>query len=309
MIVNSETSLPYPPFVDIEGVINMRSVGGYATSTGGVAKPNIIYRSGDISSITERGRGQFSALGVHVVFDFRADSEIKDYDSATPAMEGVKIIRAPAGIQNAFDPASIAIRLKKWQIDELQAFLNTYEEILDTATEAFRTVFIHLRDHPDQPCLIHCTGKEEQFITLSISHLTPFANAAGKDRTGMFVTLLLMVLGVEDRYIIDEYALTTVGLAPSMPHLLHKLQKMPVFRDNWEGLLNMGSSKYVRKGKRWQLCLTDARIVSFELIRPETMVATLRLIRAKYDGAEGYLKTQLNLDDEDIEKIRGNYLV
>lgn len=39
------------------------------------------------------------------------------------------------------------------------------------------------------------------------------------------------------------------------------------------------------------------------------MVATLRLIRAKYDGAEGYLKTQLNLDDEDIEKIRGNYLV
>lgn len=116
-------------------------------------------------------------------------------------------------------------------------------------------------------------------------------------------------MGVEDRYIIDEYALTTVGLAPSMPHLLHKLQKMPVFRDNWEGLLNMGSSKYVRKGKRWQLCLTDARIVSFELIRPETMVATLRLIRAKYDGAEGYLKTQLNLDDEDIEKIRGNYLV
>ncbi|KAJ3895566.1 protein-tyrosine phosphatase-like protein [Lentinula edodes] len=265
MIVNSESSLPYPPFVDVEGVINMRSVGGYATSTGGVVKPNVIYRSGDISSITERGRGQFSALGVRVVFDFRADSEIKDYDSATPAMEGVKIIRAPAGIQNAFDPASIAIRLKKWQIDELQAFLNTYEEILDTATEAFRTVFIHLRDHPDQPCLIHCT--------------------AGKDRTGMFVTLLLMVLGVEDRYIIDEYALTTVGLAPSMPHLLHKLQKMPVFRDNWEGLLNMGSSK------------------------PETMVATLRLIRAKYDGAEGYLKTQLNLDDEDIEKIRGNYLV
>ncbi|KAJ3981200.1 protein-tyrosine phosphatase-like protein [Lentinula detonsa] len=265
MIVSSEPFLPYPPFVDIEGIINIRSVGGYTTGTGRVLKPNVIYRSGDISSITDRGKEQFSELGVHVVFDFRAENEIKNYDSATPTLEGVKMIRAPAGIQNAFDPASIAIRLKNWATDELQAFLTTYEEILDTATEAFRTVFVHLRDHPDQPCLVHCT--------------------AGKDRTGMFITLFLMVLNVEDRHIVDEYALTTVGLAPSMPELTRKLQKMPVFRDNWEGLLNMGSSK------------------------PETMVVTLQLIREKYNGAEGYLKTRLNLDEEDIEKIRENYLI
>ncbi|KAJ4485861.1 protein-tyrosine phosphatase-like protein [Lentinula aciculospora] len=265
MIVNSESSLPYPPFVEVEGVINMRSVGGYTTSTGRTLKPNIIYRSGDVSSITERGRVQFSELGIHTVFDFRADSEIKDYDSATPAMERVTMIRAPAGIEHAFDPASIAIRLKKWETDELQAFLGTYEEILDTATEAFRTVFVHLRDHPDEPCLVHCT--------------------AGKDRTGMFITLLLMLLGVEDHQIVDEYALTTVGLAPSMPQLIRKFQKMPVFRDNWEGVLNMGSSK------------------------PETMVATMRLIGQKYDGVEGYLKAQLNLDGEDIERIQENYLI
>ncbi|KAJ3754018.1 protein-tyrosine phosphatase-like protein [Lentinula raphanica] len=265
MVVNLEPSLPYPPFVDVEGVINIRSVGGYTTSTGRALKPIVIYRSGDISSITHKGKEQFSELGVHVVFDFRADSEIKNYDSATPSMEGINIIRAPAGIQNAFDPASIAIRLKNWTTDELGAFLTTYGEILDTATEAFRTVFIHLRDHPDQPCLVHCT--------------------AGKDRTGMFITLLLMILGVEDRDIIDEYALTTVGLAPSMPQLTRKLQKMPVFRDNWDGLLNMGSSK------------------------PETMVATLQFIREKYNGAEAYLKTHLNLDEEDILKIRENYLI
>jgi hypothetical protein len=102
--------LPCPPFVDVEGVVNIRSVGRYTTTTGCIVKPNIIYRSGDVSSITERGRKQFSELGVHIVFDFRADAEIKDFDSSTPPIEGVTMIRTPAGIQRAFDPVSVAMR-------------------------------------------------------------------------------------------------------------------------------------------------------------------------------------------------------
>lgn len=111
MLVSTESSLPYPPFVDVEGVINIRSVGGYtSTSTRRAVKPNILYRSGDVSNISERGKKQFKQLGVRVVFDFRADNEIKNYDSVTPAIEGVRMVRAPAGIQNSFDPVSIAMR-------------------------------------------------------------------------------------------------------------------------------------------------------------------------------------------------------
>jgi hypothetical protein len=43
--------------------------------------------------------------------------------------------------------------------------------------------------------------------------------------------------------------------------------------------------------------------------RPETMAATLQLIQKKYNGAEGYFKTHLNLNGEDIAKIRRNCLV
>ncbi|KAE9400593.1 hypothetical protein BT96DRAFT_919426 [Gymnopus androsaceus JB14] len=265
MLVNAESSIPYPPFVDIEGVINIRSVGGYTTSTGRVVKPNIIYRSGDVSSITERGREQFTQLGVHVVFDFRADNEIKDYDSATPAIEGVRIIRAPAGIPNAFDPVSIAMRLKKYETNELEAFLVTYQEILETAGETFRKVFTHLRDYPDQTCLVHCT--------------------AGKDRTGMFIALFMMVLGVLDTQVIQEYALTSAGLAPVFHLLTRKFQNIAVFRDNWKGMIAMGTSK------------------------PETMTAILQIIREKYGGVEGYFKTHLQMDEQDIEKIRSNYLL
>ncbi|KIK70730.1 hypothetical protein GYMLUDRAFT_51940 [Collybiopsis luxurians FD-317 M1] len=272
MVVALDSRLPSPPFVEVEGVINLRSVGGNSTQTGQMVKHNIIYRSGDVSGITKKGREQFAHLGVHTVFDFRADNEIKNYDSETPGIEGVEIIRAPAGIQNSFDPVSIAIRLKKWETDELDAFLTLYQEILETAAEAFRKVFLHLRDHPDRPCLVHCT--------------------AGKDRTGIFITLLMMVirlrkvgiLGVEDSQIVEEYALTTIGLAPALPLLTKKLEKMQVFRENWKGATNMGSSK------------------------PETMAATLQLIQEKYGGAELYFKQFLNLNDDDIGKIRKSYL-
>ncbi|KAF9076016.1 protein-tyrosine phosphatase-like protein [Rhodocollybia butyracea] len=257
--------LPCPPFVDVEGVVNIRSVGRYTTTAGRAVKPNIIYRSGDVSSITERGRKQFSELGVHIVFDFRADAEIKDFDSSTPPIEGVKMIRTPAGIQRAFDPVSVAMRLKHWEENELEAFLSLYEEILETGKDAFKTVFLHLRDHPEEPCLVHCT--------------------AGKDRTGIFTTLLLLILGVEDRHIVDEYALTTIGLEPALPMLTRKMEKVAVYRENWKGMQNMGSSK------------------------PETMTAVLQLIQTKYDGAEGYFKTHLNLNGEDIAKIRKNFLV
>lgn len=43
--------------------------------------------------------------------------------------------------------------------------------------------------------------------------------------------------------------------------------------------------------------------------RPETIAGTLRLLRRKYDGAEGYFRSHLNLNGEDIAKIRRNYLV
>lgn len=39
------------------------------------------------------------------------------------------------------------------------------------------------------------------------------------------------------------------------------------------------------------------------------MIATLKILREKYGGAEGYLKGHTKLTNDDLEKIRGNFLV
>lgn len=67
-------------------------------------------------------------------------------------------------------------------------------EYLDHGKDAFRTIFTHIRDHPDQSCLIHCS--------------------AGKDRTGVAIALILATAGVETSTIQQEYRLSEEGLKP-----------------------------------------------------------------------------------------------
>lgn len=49
--------LSRPPFVSISGVVNARDLGGCPTDTPGfITKPNLVYRSGEVSYITEGGK-------------------------------------------------------------------------------------------------------------------------------------------------------------------------------------------------------------------------------------------------------------
>lgn len=47
-----------------------------------------------------------------------------------------------------------------------QAFLALYMEIIEKGTDPIHKVLTHIRDHPDDPCLVHCTGSNALWIPL-----------------------------------------------------------------------------------------------------------------------------------------------
>ena len=48
--------LSQPPFVTVPGVVNVRDLGSYPTSYPGmITKPRFLFRSGEVSAITEEG--------------------------------------------------------------------------------------------------------------------------------------------------------------------------------------------------------------------------------------------------------------
>lgn len=93
-----------------------------------------------------------------------------------------------------YSPEAIALRYKDYtSSDGTEGFRRAYEDILENGSGSYKKIFEHIRDKPNEGCLVHCT--------------------AGKDRTGLLVALVLQLVGVKDEIIAEEYGLTEIGLA------------------------------------------------------------------------------------------------
>ncbi|KAF8664378.1 hypothetical protein AX16_000749 [Volvariella volvacea WC 439] len=224
--VDAETIqiLSSAPFVKVEGIVNIRDVGGYsvAREPGRRVKSGVVFRSGEPSRITDVGKAQLKNLA-STVFDLRSPREIALSPSVLGSVEGITVVTTPIATDESYDPASLQKRLESFSSNEQEAFRALYQEMLEHGGETWGTILRHLRDNPTSPCLVHCTG--------------------GKDRTGVLAALLLLLLGVSDEDIIKDYSLTTFGLRPALPFLLVRFQKEPVFKDNLAGTMNMAKSE------------------------------------------------------------------
>jgi len=170
----TELELPSPPFVVVEGGKNFRDIGGYPItgSDSKSVKRGFVYRSANLGNITDNGRKTLvSPLGIRVIFDLRRPDEGK-----CEQIPGCVTIHTP--ILGCLLPRLLSSNY----------MVNVYSNIL--AAGAFRRVFEHVRDNPDEPFLIHC--------------------ALGKDRTGVLAALMLRIAGVSDLNIIREYELTDI---------------------------------------------------------------------------------------------------
>lgn len=185
--------IPYPapesliiptntPFIEIDGVVNVRDIGGHITPDGKRVKTGQIFRSASLSHITPTGKSQLSALKPCLICDLRSDEEVKNdphpqlgdvrYVNIGMATEGDKARRLWLLI---FRPKKLNTLLPRLYVDVI------LEENAPAIGQALRAVV----DANNLPMLIHCT--------------------AGKDRTGVVVALLLALVGVSEEQVIADY--------------------------------------------------------------------------------------------------------
>jgi len=224
------TEILSPPFVHVEGVHNFRDLGGYLIRTHTNAGPlsvrrNLIFRCAEPSKITTAGAQTLRSLGITTLFDLRSGPELEKQKARTPVVhvDGIRREFAPVFADEDYSPESIALRYKDYASSGTEGFTRAYTEILEHAPPSYRRVFMHVRDKPEEACVIHCT--------------------AGKDRTGVLAALILRLAGVDERTIAHEYALTEIGLAPLRPVIMQRLIDQPALEGNREGAMNMGSAK------------------------------------------------------------------
>ncbi len=190
-------SLASPPFIPIEGIHNFRSIGDYPTSIPhSTTRSDVLFRSAEPSKVTPAGVQSLKNLKITTIFDLRSLPEIKRMKAHTPITEidGIERVFVPVFKDTDYSPEAITLRYNDYTSDDgTEGFRRAYADILENGAGAYRRIFEHLRDKPQEACLVHCT--------------------AGKDRTGLLIALVLQLVGVQTETIAEEYGLTDVGLA------------------------------------------------------------------------------------------------
>lgn len=191
-----------------------------------------------------------------------ADVEVSTTDVFQPF--GITRLWTPVFAEKDYGPDKVALRYKDYTRNTPEGFVSAYKDITASAPNAYGTVFKHLAKASPEPCLIHCT--------------------AGKDRTGVLVAMLFMLVGVDDETIAHEYSLTDQGLAELKPLFIERLLKNPALEGNLEGIQNMVSSK------------------------KENMLASLAMLREEYGAPERYMQERCGLSDAELQQLRTNLL-
>ena len=167
---------------------NFRDFGGYITFDGKRVKRGKLYRSDTLSLLSDADVAEVSKLGLNRIVDLRTDSEInrEGNDRIYPGNE-TKYDFLYFGYGDPYlAKAQVSTELA-WDILQVN-FPCLYVNILKQNEMSIKLVFDRFADSSQYPILIHCTQ--------------------GKDRTGIVIALLLLLLGVPRSTVMEDYMLT-----------------------------------------------------------------------------------------------------
>lgn len=158
-----------PRLIDVEGVDNMRDLGGYGIKQG------LIYRSGRLSE--EDGKDKITASGKTTMLDelnIKSEIDLRRYDenggiTASPLGSSVNYLHLPM----VYGGNNIA------------TYKGTYEGYEYDNPKQIKDFFTYLSEESHYPLVFHCS--------------------IGKDRTGCLAYLLEGLLGMEEEYLIRDY--------------------------------------------------------------------------------------------------------
>ncbi|WP_336245482.1 tyrosine-protein phosphatase [Nonomuraea sp. SYSU D8015] len=184
-------------WIDLEGAVNARDLGGLPTRDGGVTRSGRIFRADNLQGLTPRDVDLLvGELNLRHVVDLRSNAEV--------ALEGPGPLTTVPEVRHhhltLFAEGGRHTDVEADTIDG-ERVLPWAERVLDEELRVTGFYFGYLRDRPsavvaalramsldDGAAVVHC--------------------AAGKDRTGVLAALALEIAGVTREAIVEDYVAT-----------------------------------------------------------------------------------------------------
>ena len=163
-----------PRVMNIDGIYNVRDLGGYQTAFGKRTLQGLAYRGGALTPrprdvifhrLTKKGKQTMAELGIQAELDFRDEAEAGVSLAAGSCIDGATLTYHTVG---------------------------SYAGLLTVHREECRKIFSYLANPSNYPLYCHCS--------------------AGADRTGSVCCLLLALLGVSKTECVQDYEFTSFSL-------------------------------------------------------------------------------------------------
>jgi protein-tyrosine phosphatase len=251
---------------------NARDIGGYATTDGHHVKWGTIFRSDAISTADATDLAKLDALGIKLICDFRAPSEVEE-DGADVPVAGAENVSLP--IFDADNDLSAKLRgaITSGDTAQQEALLGngkgaqilvdggTYLAGDPTAEKNYRALLERLTDPASLPAFTHCT--------------------AGKDRTGWSTAIILSALGVPKKTVVEDYLLTNEYTKEKNASTLESVESL----------------------------MADPSLLLPVLeVRPEYIAASFDAVKKEYGTFDNYLRKGLGISKAELAELRKNLL-
>ncbi|MFD4366271.1 tyrosine-protein phosphatase [Rhodococcus sp. NPDC058521] len=193
----------------LESVPNFRDIGGYGAHGGGVVRTGAVFRSTDLSRLSDEDSAALARLDIRTVYDLRSVAErdrapdrlppgssalaldvLRDRGGSAITAQMLRVIEDPMIAETELGGGRAA-----------RYFESSYRDFvtMPSAVAAYRTMFAGLvgdEEGEPLPALVHCT--------------------TGKDRTGWATAALHLLLGVSEEHVFDDYLSTNGYLLPAL---------------------------------------------------------------------------------------------
>lgn len=236
-------------WIDLDGAVNVRDLGGLPVAGGGVTAGGVLVRADNLQGLSERDVAVLvEEVGVRVVVDLRTGAEVE--------LEGPGPLVADPRVQMRHHSLHPEVGyLTDVEVDQLFPWQEGERTTDADEAPAVRAYLGYLRDRPDS--VVGALRAIVEADGAAIVHC-----AAGKDRTGVVCALALETAGVQRAAVVADFTAT----AERLDRILDRLRSSPTYALDLE-----------------------RRDADTHLPRAETMERVLAVLTERHGGPEGWL--------------------
>jgi len=175
--------------IRLEGATNFRDIGGGRNEDGRQLRAGRIFRSGELSNLSDADIDTLSGLDIGCVVDLRSAKETSSMASRWPSGTSVELHRADITLDLRIDDRPVIdLIVENPEPDAIERIVcRGFPVIAEQCGPAVHMVTERLASS-DKPLLFHCTN--------------------GRDRTGVIAAMLLHMLGLRREDILADFMLT-----------------------------------------------------------------------------------------------------